>query len=62
MDVIKNAIRVLKRHYDYLKQTWKPYPDQNVLDAIGIAVNKYCPECGQAIDWSSDVAEEAKEE
>lgn len=39
MDVIKNAIRVLKRHYDYLKYTWKPYPDQNVLNAIGVAVS-----------------------
>lgn len=39
MDVIKNAIRVLKMHYDFLKQTWKPYPDPNVLDAIGIAVS-----------------------
>ena len=105
MDVIKNAIRVLKRHYDFLKQMWKPYPDPNVLDAIGIAISalekqmpkkpdlegygyadgkpvydtwicpgcgkdyeldydeyKYCPECGQAIDWSKDVAEEAEEE
>lgn len=39
MDVIKNAIRVLKMHYDFLKQMWKPYPDPNVLDAIGIAVS-----------------------
>ncbi len=106
MDVIKNAIRVLKRHYDYLKQTWKPYPDQNALDAIGIAVSllekqmpkkptydgdgyasdgtfvwdewicpncgsryeleydghDYCPNCGQAIDWSENVAEKTEEE
>lgn len=105
MDVIKNTIRTLEKHYDFLKRAWKPYPDPNVLDAIRIAISalekqmpkkqdlegdgyadgklvydtwicpgcrkeyeldydeyKYCPECGQAIDWSSDVAEETEEE
>lgn len=39
MDEIKNTIRVLKMHYDFLKQMWKPYPDPNVLNAIGSAVS-----------------------
>nr|DAG29345.1 MAG TPA: rubrerythrin heme iron peroxidase [Caudoviricetes sp.] len=104
MDVIKNTIRTLEKHYDFLKQAWKPYPDPNVLNAIGSAVSllekqvpkkptyvgyasggtfvrdewicpncgsrheleyddyEYCPNCGQIIDWSENVAEEAKEE
>ena len=33
------AIKTLKHHYEWLRQSWKPYPDQKVLDAIGTAVS-----------------------
>lgn len=38
MDANK-AIKTLKHHYEWLRQSWKPYPDQKVLDAIGMAVS-----------------------
>ena len=38
MDANK-AIKTLKHHYEWLRQSWKPYPDQKVLDAIGTAVS-----------------------
>ena len=34
-----NAIKTLEHHYAYLRQSWKPYPDQKALDAIGMAVS-----------------------
>lgn len=34
-----NAIKTLKHHYEWLRQSWKPYPDQNVLYAIGTATS-----------------------
>lgn len=105
MDANK-AIKTLKHHYAWLKQSWKPYPDQKVLDAIETAVSalekqipkkptydgdgyapdgtfvweewicpncgsryeleydeyNFCPLCGQAIDWSENVAEKTEEE
>lgn len=33
----RKAIKTLEHHYAWLKQSWKPYPDQDVLDAIGTA-------------------------
>lgn len=98
----KKAIKTLKHHYDFLRQSWKPYPDPNVLDAIGNAISalekqipkkpdrgydenefgvtyypvcphckgeldgeytlcerwfKFCPLCGQAIDWRKNSEE-----
>lgn len=95
----RKAIKTLEHHYAFLRQSWKPYPDQNVLDAIGTAISalekqipkkpdrgydenefgvtyypvcpycrgelngeytlcevwfKFCPLCGQAIDWSEN--------
>lgn len=38
MDV-NEAIKTLKHHYEWLRQSWKPYPDQKVLDAIGTATS-----------------------
>lgn len=38
MDANK-TIKTLKHHYEYLRRSWKPYPDQKVLDAIGTAVS-----------------------
>ena len=38
MDANK-SIKTLKHHYKFLRQSWKPYPDQKVLDAIGNAIS-----------------------
>lgn len=38
MDANK-AIETLKHHYEWLRQSWKPYPDQKVLDAMGNAIS-----------------------
>lgn len=35
----RKAIKTLEHHYAFLRQSWKPYPDQNVLDAIGTATS-----------------------
>ena len=35
----RKAIETLKHHYEWLRQSWKPYPDQEVLDAIGTAAS-----------------------
>lgn len=33
------AREMLKRHFHYLKENWKPYPDEKVLYALGIAIS-----------------------
>lgn len=38
MDANK-AIKTLKHHYEWLRNSWKPYPDQKVLDVIGNAIS-----------------------
>lgn len=30
---------MLAIHYDFLRKSWKPYPDRKVLDAIRIAIS-----------------------
>lgn len=37
--MVNEAIKTLKHHYEYLRRSWKPYPDQKVLDAIVTAVS-----------------------
>lgn len=37
--MVNKAIKTLKHHYEWLRHSWKPYPDQKVLDAIGTAVS-----------------------
>lgn len=37
--MVNKAIKTLKHHYEWLRQSWKPYPDQKVLDAIGNAIS-----------------------
>lgn len=37
--MVNKAIKTLKYHYEWLRQSWKPYPDQKVLDAIGNAIS-----------------------
>ena len=103
--MVNKEIKTLKYHYEWLRQSWKPYQYQKVLDAIGMAVSalekqipkkptydcdgyapggifvwdewicqncgsryeleyddyEYCPNCGQAIDWSGNVAEKTEE-
>lgn len=33
------AIEVLENHFKFLRESWKPYPDGKVLDALGIAIS-----------------------
>lgn len=32
------AIKEIERHIQYLKETWKPYPDYDVIEALQIAL------------------------
>lgn len=33
------ARKMLLKHYKFLRETWKPYPDEKVLDALRVAVS-----------------------
>lgn len=32
------AIKELERHIQFLKENWKPHPDYNVIEALGMAI------------------------
>ena len=34
----QEAIKELERHIQYLRETWKPYPDPDVIEALGMAI------------------------
>lgn len=33
------AKEILAIHYEFLRESWKPYPDRKVLDAIRISIS-----------------------
>lgn len=33
------AIKVLENHFQFLRESWKPYPDGKVLDALSISIS-----------------------
>ena len=33
------AIKELERHIQFLRENWKPHPDYNVIEALGMAIN-----------------------
>nr|DAP10237.1 MAG TPA: Transcription initiation factor IIE, alpha FINGER, Transcription [Caudoviricetes sp.] len=32
------AVNKLKQHFEYLKHAWKPHPDYETMEAIGMAI------------------------
>ena len=34
----EEAIKELERHIQYLRETWKPHPDHDVIEALGMAI------------------------
>lgn len=35
----QEATKELERHIQYLRANWKPHPDYNVIEALGMAIN-----------------------
>ena len=35
----QKAIKELERHIQFLRENWKPHPDYNVIEALGMAIN-----------------------
>ena len=33
------AVNKLKQHFEYLKHAWKPHPDYETMEAIGMAIH-----------------------